>query len=272
MQRESILQTRPFCIKLELKSEKKIILVLLYKLNSVALLLKMVLIRFAAICLFIHWSILFADLFFSFIYLFIFFFIHFIVRLSRRHKLTRMYPPPSQKLICTPLCLRSNRTGNHHFLRGSLINLVPQQSPLLKLFAVRLCMCMSTNSWTYWWNMVHSWFSGSGISLIWSSRFGIESMRGRWDSRITLEIMGLHEISGSDYGTEEPYWKPSAKIGVLPTKNPGGSLTYHTSKSSNWRNKADLFILSGVLLDKEKLKARLKKKTEVSDLICCDYV
>ena len=198
--------------------------------------------------------------FIFFIYLFIFFFfIHFIVRLSRRHKLTRMYPPPSQKLICTPLCLRSNRTGNHHFLRGSLINLVPQQSPLLKLFAVRLCMCMSTNSWTYWWNMVHSWFSGSGISLIWSSRFGIESMRGRWDSRITLEIMGLHEISGSDYGTEEPYWKPSAKIGVLPTKNPGGTLTYHTSKSSNWRNKADLFILSGVLLDKEKLKAWLKK-------------
>ena len=80
-------------------------------------------------------------------------------------------------------------------------------------------------------------------------------MRGRWDSRITLEIMGLHEISGSDYGTEEPYWKPSAKIGVLPTKNPGGTLTYHTSKSSNRRNKADLFILSGVLLDKEKLKA-----------------
>ena len=171
-----------------------------------------------------------------------------------------MYPPPSQKLICTPLCLRSNRTRSHHFLRGSLMNLVPQQSPLLKLFAVRLCTCMSTNSWTYWWNMVHSWFSGSGISLIWSSRFGIESMRGRWDSRITLEIMGLHEISGSDYGTEEPYWKPSAKIGVLPTKNPGGTLTYHTSKSSNWRNKADLFILSGVLLDKEKLKAWLKKK------------
>ena len=36
-------------------------------------------------------------------------------------------------------------------------------------------------------------------------------MRGRWDSRITLEITGLHEISGSDYGIEEPYWKPSAK-------------------------------------------------------------
>ena len=36
-------------------------------------------------------------------------------------------------------------------------------------------------------------------------------MCGRWDSRITLEITGLHEISGSDYGIEEAYWKPSAK-------------------------------------------------------------
>ena len=49
-------------------------------------------------------------------------------------------------------------------------------------------------------------------------------MRGRWDSRITLEITGLHEISGSDYGIEEPYiGNPQQR--VLPTKNPGGTLT-----------------------------------------------
>ena len=135
----------------------------------------MVLTRFPAICLFIHWSILFADLF---IHLLFFFFIHFIVRLSRRHKLTRMYPPPSQKLICTPLCLLSNRSGNH-FLRGSLINLVPQQSPLLKPFACP-SVCMSTNSWTYWWNMVPNRFFGirdfSYLRLeIWDFKAGRDS-------------------------------------------------------------------------------------------------
>ena len=30
--------------------------------------------------------------------------------------------------------------------------------------------------------------------------------------KITLGITGLHEISGRDYGIEEPYWRPSAVI------------------------------------------------------------
>ena len=191
--------------------------------------------------MFIHWSILLADLF-------IHLFIHFIVRLSRRHKLTRTYLPPSQKLICTPLCLLSNRTGNHSVLRGSLINLVSQKSPLLKPFD--LPVCLQTRGPTDGiWSPIG--FSGSGISLIWSSRFGIESMRGRWDSQITVEVMrDFTKLQVGITGLKNPIGNPQRS--VLPTKNPGGTLTYHTSKSSNWRNKADLFILSGVLLDKQK--------------------
>ena len=34
-------------------------------------------------------------------------------------------------------------------------------------------------------------------------------MRGRWDAKIALEITGLLEILGWDYGIEEPYWGPS---------------------------------------------------------------
>ena len=49
-------------------------------------------------------------------------------------------------------------------------------------------------------------FWGSEIFLVWSSVFRIESMRRRWD---TLGIMGLHGISGQDYGTEESYWRPT---------------------------------------------------------------
>ena len=211
----------------------------------------MVLIRFPAICLFIHWSILFADLFFH-LFIYFFFFIHFIVRLSRRHKLTRIYPPPSQKLICTPLCLLSNRTGNH-FLRGSLINLVPQKSPLLKPFDLPVCL-QTRESTDRIWSPIG--FSGSGISRIWSkleirdfkarSRFGIESMCGRWDSRATLEIMrDFTKLQVGITGLKNPIG--NLQRSVLPTKNPGGTLTYHTSKASNWRNKADLFILSGGL-------------------------
>ena len=158
MQRESILQTRPFCIKLELKSEKKINPCFTLQAEFISTFVKN---GINKICgyMFVYSLIYIVCWFIFFIYLFIFFFIHFIVRLSRRHKLTRMYPPSNQKFICTPLCLLSNRTGNHHFLRGSLINLVPQQSPLLKPFAC-LSVCMSTNSWTYWWNMVPNWFFG----------------------------------------------------------------------------------------------------------------
>ena len=181
--------------------------------------------------MFIHWSILFADLF-----------IHFIVRLSRRHKLTRTYLPPSQKLICTPLCLLSNRTGNH-FLRRSLINLVPQKSPLLKPFDLPVCL-QTREPTDRIWSPIG--FSGSGISRIWSSRFGIESMRGRWDSRATLEIMrDFTKLQVGITGSKNP--AGNLQRSVLPTKNPGGTLTYHTSKASNWRNKADLFILSGGL-------------------------
>ena len=144
-------------------------------------------------------------------------FIHFIVRLSRRHKLTRTYLPPSQKLICTPLCLLSNRTGNH-FLRGSLVNLVPQKSPLLKPFD--LPVCLQTRGPTDGiWSPI-GFFGIRDISYLKleirvfqvRARFGIESMRGRWDSRITLEIMkDFTKLRGWDYGIEEPYWKPSAK-------------------------------------------------------------
>ena len=64
-------------------------------------------------------------------------------------------------------------------------------------------------------------FSGPGISLIWSSGFGIWKQNqgefrdwkytpdGRWDAKITLGVRGLHEILGRDYGIEEPYyWVP----------------------------------------------------------------
>ena len=36
----------------------------------------------------------------------------------------------------------------------------------------------------------------------------------RWDTKITLGITGLHEISGRDYGIEfeEPYWGSSEDI------------------------------------------------------------
>ena len=176
--------------------------------------------------MFIHWSILFADLF-----------IHFIVRLSRRHKLTRTYLPPSQKLICTPLCLLSNRTGNH-FLRGSLVNLVPQKSPLLKPFD--LPVCLQTRGPTDGiWSPI-GFFGIRDISYLKleirvfqvRARFGIESMRGRWDSRITLEIMkDFTKLRVGITGLKNPIGNPQRS--VLPTKNPGGTLTYHTSKSSN---------------------------------------
>ena len=34
----------------------------------------------------------------------------------------------------------------------------------------------------------------------------------RLDTKITLGITGLHEISGRDDGIEEPYWGPSEDI------------------------------------------------------------
>ena len=34
----------------------------------------------------------------------------------------------------------------------------------------------------------------------------------RWDTKITLGITGLQEISGRDYGIKEPYWGPYENI------------------------------------------------------------
>ena len=60
-------------------------------------------------------------------------------------------------------------------------------------------------------------FGGPGISLIWSSGFGIWKQNqgefrdwkytpdGKWDAKKTLGVRGLHEILGGDYGIEEPY-------------------------------------------------------------------
>ena len=53
---------------------------------------------------------------------------------------------------------------------------------------------------------------GSGILKQIQARFGIESMSRRLDTKITLGITGLHEISGRDDGIEEPYWGPSEDI------------------------------------------------------------
>ena len=66
-------------------------------------------------------------------------------------------------------------------------------------------------------------FSGSGISLIWSSGPGILKQNAGeiLDSKvcvrvrmakITLGITGLPEVLGRDYGIEEPYWGPSAVV------------------------------------------------------------
>ena len=63
-------------------------------------------------------------------------------------------------------------------------------------------------------------FSGSGISFIWNAgfgilkqnaetKFGIESMRGRWDTKNNPRVTGLNEILGRDYGIEELYWETS---------------------------------------------------------------
>ena len=64
-------------------------------------------------------------------------------------------------------------------------------------------------------------FSGSGISRIWISGFGIFKQnggeirdwkyRGKWDAKKeNIGITGLHEIWGRDCGIEESYWGPSA--------------------------------------------------------------
>ena len=65
-------------------------------------------------------------------------------------------------------------------------------------------------------------FSGSGISIIWNSGFGIRDLKeksgrvsrlkvctGGGMPKITLGITGLHEIWGRDYRIEEPYWGTS---------------------------------------------------------------
>ena len=62
-------------------------------------------------------------------------------------------------------------------------------------------------------------FSGSGISFIWSSGFGIVKQNpgsSGWKvcarvkmPEITVGITGLHELFGWDYGIEEPYWVAS---------------------------------------------------------------
>ena len=44
------------------------------------------------------------------------------------------------------------------------------------------------------------------------TRFGIEVCLRGGIPKITLKITGLHEILGRDYGTEEPYWKPSREV------------------------------------------------------------
>ena len=46
----------------------------------------------------------------------------------------------------------------------------------------------------------------SGFESKIGASFGIKSMFGRWDAKITLGITGLHEILGRDYGIEELYW------------------------------------------------------------------
>ena len=62
-------------------------------------------------------------------------------------------------------------------------------------------------------------FSGSGISLIWSSgfgilkqnrlRFGIEIMRASWNARKNPRDYRIALSFGSGHGIEEPYWGPS---------------------------------------------------------------
>ena len=57
-------------------------------------------------------------------------------------------------------------------------------------------------------------FPGSGISLIWSSgfgireiqaRLGIENIKGGGMPKITIGITGLYKILGGDYGIEKPW-------------------------------------------------------------------
>ena len=135
----------------------------------------------------------------------------------------------------------------------------------LSRLPVRLCACLQTRGPTNGiWSPIG--FSGSGISLIWSSRFGIlkqDEIRGwkyAWEVGFPNNPRDYETSRNFRFGLRD--WRTLLEVQrrVLPTKNPGGTLTYHTSKSSNWRNKADLFILSGVLLDKEKLEAWLKKR------------
>ena len=48
----------------------------------------------------------------------------------------------------------------------------------------------------------------SGFESQIRARFGIESMRRRWDAKKTIGITGLVDILGWDYGMEDPIEDP----------------------------------------------------------------
>ena len=56
------------------------------------------------------------------------------------------------------------------------------------------------------------WSSGIGFESEIRARFGIESMRGRWDAKKTIGITGLVDILGWDYGMEDPIEDPHFNI------------------------------------------------------------
>ena len=49
----------------------------------------------------------------------------------------------------------------------------------------------------------------SGFESKIGARFGIESIRERWDAKNNPRDYGIARILGRDYGIEEPYWRPS---------------------------------------------------------------
>ena len=52
--------------------------------------------------------------------------------------------------------------------------------------------------------------------------------------KISLGIMGLHEILGPDYGIEKPYWGPSEICDLkFPDKRFQHHVIKHKSKKSN---------------------------------------
>ena len=52
--------------------------------------------------------------------------------------------------------------------------------------------------------------------------------------KISLGIMGLHEILGPDYGIEKPYWGPSEFCDLkFPDRRSQHHVIKHKSKKSN---------------------------------------